>query len=451
MKRRTFLSSLGVAGVAAASGSRLFGAESKSRPKLGLIGCGWYGGRTLEIFACSGKVEIISLCDVNAQALKKTLEAVARYQSTVPKTFTDYRDMLRPGVHDIVIIATPNHWHALPAIAAMEAGADVHLEKPVGHDVMEGEALVAAARRHRRVVQVNTQRRSTPHFAEARDKYIRTGKLGTIGLVETYSYLNARLTEIVPDAVPPSHLNYDLWLGPAPVTPFKAIKESRGWRNFMDYGNGLVGDVGVHMVDATRWLLGLGWPTSIRSTGGIYVDKQTSADTPDTQRSVFSYPGLDVSWEHRTWGASPLGPSRHWTDQWGLRLIGKNGSLNLTLLGYEYTPADGGPKEGFNLFSKTGDLENIDYSNEADFLQEAETRHCADFLQARETRSRPVADIEEGHISTACCELANIAQQVGRTIAYDPATRTIVGDAEATRLLAKPYRTPWVRPVPVAV
>lgn len=132
-------------------------------------------------------------------------------------------------------------------------------------------------------------------------------------------------------------------------------------------------------------------------------------------------------------------------------MIGKNGSLNLTLLGYEFTPAAGGPREGIHLFSKTGDLENIDYADERDFLEDTETSHSVDFMKARATRGRPVADIEEGHISTACCQLANISQKLGRPLVYNPATRSIRGDAQATQLLAKTYREPWVHPDPEKV
>jgi hypothetical protein len=159
----------------------------------------------------------------------------------VPRTFEDYREMLDSGEHDIVMVATPDHWHALPAIAAMKAGADVYLEKPVSVDVIEGEALVAAARKYGRVVQVNTQRRSNPLYLEARDKYITQRQAGKIGLVETYSYLGSEgwtAGSDDPDAPVPAHLNYDLWTGPAPLLPFKAIKEDRGWRAFMEYGNG---------------------------------------------------------------------------------------------------------------------------------------------------------------------------------------------------------------------
>ena len=185
MNRRSFVSTLAVAGAAVATRSRLLAADSKPRPRVGVIGSGWYGGVNLGGFARRTKGGVVSLCDVNEHALQKTLQLVAKHQAAVPRTYVDYREMLAAGGHDIVIVATPDHWHALPALAAIQAGADVYLEKPVGVDVIEGEALVAAARKYGRVVQVNTQRRSNPLYVEARDKYIRSGRLGRIALVET--------------------------------------------------------------------------------------------------------------------------------------------------------------------------------------------------------------------------------------------------------------------------
>ena len=448
MNRRSFISSLAVAGTAvAATPSRLLAAGPNARPRVGLIGCGWYGGGHLESMAKTGQVEIASLCDPNQKALAETLKLTAKLQSAVPKTFVNFREMLASTHHDIVIVGTPDHWHTLPAIAAMQAGADVYLEKPISVDVMEGEALVAAARKYDRVVQVNTQRRSNPCYAEARDKYLRSGRLGNIGLVEAYSYLPGRPTEVVRRTPPPAHLDYELWTGPAPLRPYQPVIESLGWRAFMEYGNGQIGDLGVHIVDYVRWMLGLSWPQSIQSTGGIYVDRESSANISDTQRSVLHYPNLDVSWEHRTWGTSPI-PPRHWTDQWGARFMWKNGTLNVSMLGYDYTPADGGPREGFHMLSATRDLENVDFSDWGTVYDDVQKRHMADFLQARATRSRPVADVEEGHISTACCVLANLSQELGRALAYDPISRTVVNDAEATRRLSRPYRGPWVHPTP---
>jgi len=452
MNRRTFVSSLAVAGAAVATSSRLLATESKPRIRVGIIGCGWYAGVNYEALVRNADVEVVSLCDVNEHSLQSTLKRVAQHQAAVPQTFVDYRELLAAAAHDVVIVATPDHWHALPAIAAMQAGADLYLEKPVGVDVIEGEALVAAARKYNRVVQVNTQRRSNPLYLEAREKYLTSGRLGKIGLVETYSYLGSEgwSPGPIPDAPVPAHLNYNLWTGPAPRLPFKAVMEDRGWRAFMEFGNGPIGNLGVHMIDKVRWLLGLGWPESVYSSGGKYVYQDSFSNLSDTQKAVFRYPGLDLSWEHRMWGASPI-PKRHWSDQWGARFVGEKGTLNMTMLEYAFTPADGGPREGVHMLSKTGDLENVDFSGQNSAYYETENRHVKNFLAARANRSRPVADIEEGHISSACCELANLSLQLGRELRYDPKTRTIPGDPEATRLLARPYRAPWAHPDPARV
>jgi len=197
-------------------------------------------------------------------------------------------------------------------------------------------------------------------------------------------------------------------------------------------------------------LLGLGWPESIASSGGIYLYKKSFSNVSDTQRSVFHYPDLDVSWEHRMWGRSPI-PQRHWSDQWGARFLGEHGTLNLTMFEYVFEPVDGGSREGRNLMSTSGNLENVDFNRAAQAFQETENRHVLDFMAARETRSRPLADIEEGHISSAMCELANLSQELGRPLVYDPKSRTIPGDPLATRRLARPYRSPWEHPDPANV
>lgn len=449
MNRRKFVSSLAVAGAAVATRPNLFAADSATKPKVGLVGCGWYGGVNLESLMRNASVEVVSLCDPNARNLQEMTKAVQTLQPTAPRGFADYREMLKSMHHDIVIVATPDHWHALPALAAIQAGADVILEKPISLDVIEGEALVAAARKYDRVVHVNTQRRSTKCLAEARDKYLRTGRLGAIGLVEVYSYLPGRPAGVLPDGPVPAHLDYELWAGPAPKLPYKPALESKLWRAFNEYGNGQIGDLGVHLFDAVRWMLDLRWPDSIRSTGGIFVDKQATANITDTQRCVFSYPGVDVSWEHRTWGLSPI-PQRHWTDQWGAKFIGKEGTLTITLLGYEFAPANGGPREGFHMMSKSGNLENLDF-NQQQPLTDLQSWHTQAFLTARANRTRSIADVEEGHISTACCILANLAQDLGRPVRYDPKTRTVIDDPEATKRLARPYRAPWVHPDPANV
>jgi len=447
MHRRSFVSTLATAGAATLTAPSILGAAAKPKPTVGVIGAGWYGGVNLASLFRHVGVEAVALCDPNAQHLAETLERVANFQSAVPRTYANYRDMLADGAPDIVIVSTPDHWHALPAIEAMQAGSDVFLEKPVGVDVLEGEALVATAREYDRVVQVNTQRRSLPIFHTVKNKFIRTGRLGRIGRVETYCYTQGQtrgFEEVVPV---PGHLDYDIWTGPAPMLPFTPRKEDRGWRRYTAYGNGLIGDMGVHKIDIARWMLDLGWPTRIMSTGGIKFPERSDATIKDHQQAVFEFPDFNLTWDHRTWGGSPIRPVRHWSDHWGVRIIGLAGTLDVTMLHYTFTSADGEVVESWHALSPDGDPANADFSQGSNgWIGVAEKYHAEDFMRARENRGRCIADIEEGHISSACCVLANLAVELGRPLRYDPQTRTIPGDAEATAKLARPYRGPWEHP-----
>jgi predicted dehydrogenase len=188
-------------------------------------------------------------------------------------------------------------------IAACEAGADVYCQKPISVDVVEGQAMVASARKHKRVVQVGTQRRSTPHLVEARDRVIKEGKLGKVGLVEIYCYYHMRNDENPPVSKVPDFFDYEMWTGPAPLRPYDSpmykdlnapLPHRRWWRTFMEYGNGITGDMCIHMLDMVRWMLDLGWPKSIASTGGIYVQKKARSNISDTQTATFAYPDFDV-------------------------------------------------------------------------------------------------------------------------------------------------------------
>ncbi len=450
MNRRSFVSTLATAGAVAATAPRLFGRSPSPSPTVGVVGSGWYGGVNLSSLVRYAGARVTALVDVNTRHLAKSLDLVAGLQTEVPRTFSHYDAMLADAVPDIVIVATPDHWHALPAIAAMQAGADVFLEKPIGVDVLEGEALVAAARKYGSVVQVNTQRRSWPIYAKVKEAFIESGRLGDIGTVETYCFIGmgrGGSSAVVPV---PAHLDYDQWTGPAPLLPFKARKEDRGWRRYQAYGNGIVGDMAVHQVDVARWMLGLGWPTRISSTGGIRFPEDSDATTTDHQHCVFEYPNLTMTWEHRTWGAPPR-PSHHWSDNWGVRLIGTAGTIDVTQLHYTFTPTGSGPVERFHVLSPDGDPANADLRK--DYLPQdaAEENHARDFMAARASRGRPVADIEEGHISSASCQLANVALELGRPVSYDPVDRVVRGDPEATARLARPYRTGWERPDPANV
>ena len=302
MNRRDFLN-LGAVSLASSALQPAFAQVLGSKPKrVGLIGCGWYGKCDLLRLIQVAPVEVVSLCDVDRQMLEDAATLVATRQASKkkPRTYRDYREMLKQRDLDLVLIATPDHWHALPMIAAVEAGADIYVQKPISLDVVEGQAMLAAARKHGRVVQVGTQRRSTPHLIEARDRIIREGKLGKIGHVDIYCYYHMRTRDNPPDTAPPESLDYEFWTGPAPLRPYNKIVHPRGWRAFKEYGNGIVGDMCIHMLDMVRWMLELGWPKRISSSGGILVEKNSKANIPDTQTATFEFPELNVVWQHRS-------------------------------------------------------------------------------------------------------------------------------------------------------
>jgi predicted dehydrogenase len=211
-------------------------ARARKPRRVALIGCGWYGKCDLLRLIQVEPVEVVALCDVDKKMLAEAAEIVASRQASKkrPRTHGDYRELLAEKDVELALIATPDHWHALPMIAAVEAGADVYVQKPISVDIVEGQAMLAAARRTGRVVQVGTQRRSTPHLIEARDEIIRAGKLGRVGLVEICCYYHMRTKENPPDTAPPDNLDYEMWTGPAPMRPYNSLVHPRRWRSFME-------------------------------------------------------------------------------------------------------------------------------------------------------------------------------------------------------------------------
>ena len=446
MNRRHFVRTAGAAGVALAAG-RSFAEEPAAgmAKRVGLIGCGWYGKCDLFRLIQVAPVDVVSLCDVDQKMLAGAAEMVGQRQKSrkKPRTYGDYRAMLKEKDLDIVLVATPDHWHALPMIAAVEAGADVYVQKPISVDVVEGQAMVAAARKHNRVVQVGTQRRSTPHLVDARKQIIREGKLGKIGLVEIYCYYHMRARENPPDTDPPADLDYQMWTGPAPLRPYNKLVHPRSWRAFMEYGNGIVGDMCIHMLDMVRWMLDLGWPKRIASSGGILVDKASKSNITDTQTATFEFEQFPVNWTHRTWGhaADPDYP-------WGATIYGEKGTLKASVQRWDFIPAGSKAPSKSGTWLNEGDKYPEDATEKELELHVASANraHQRDFLKAIATHGKPVADIEEGHISTASCILANLAMKLGRTLTWDAAKQQVAGDDEANTLLRRPYRAPWTHP-----
>jgi len=444
VNRRTFLLGSIASGLAMA-GPRAFAQAQAKKYRTALIGCGWYGTSDLLRLIQVAPVEVVALCDPDRNMLATTAELVVQRQklSKAPPTYNDYRRLLKDHTPELVLIGTPDHWHALQMIAAVEAGADVYVQKPISVDVLEGEAMVAAARKCNRVVQVGTQRKSTPHLIDVKKQVVEAGLLGQVGHVDLCCYIPMRANGNPPLEPVPDFLDYEMWTGPAPLRPYDGLPHKRWWRTFMEYGNGIMGDMCVHMLDTARWMLGLGWPKRISSAGGIFVQKEGKSNIADTQTATFEYEGLNVVWQHRTWG-SPVDPQY----PWALTLYGDKGTLKASTMRADFTPKDpaGKPIHFECLFEREKYPEDVTEKGIELNAAPATRRHMLDFLAAVEKRSRPVADIEEGHISTASCILANVAMQLGRTLSYDPAKREVTGDPEATRLLRRPYRQPWQHP-----
>lgn len=450
MRRREFLKSTSIATAAASLpwfARSVHSFDETKPPRVGVIGSGWYGKvdlfRLLEI----SDAEVVALCDVDQKMLEQAADLTAERQKSgnKPLLFKDYRTMLAEHPFDIVIIGTPDHWHALPTIAACQAGADVYCQKPISVDVIEGEAMVAAARKYKRVVQIGTQRRSTPHLLEARDRYIDSGRLGKIGLVEICSYFTGRQNVDPALGEPPETFDYDFWTGPAPLLPFRPAVHPVKWRAFMEYGNGQMGDLCVHFLDLARYFLKLGWPKRIASTGGIYVDKENVSTIPDTQTASFEYEDLQIQWTNRTWG-QPNDKAY----PWAAIFHGSVGTLKLDLRKYEFQPVgDGEVEHGKFVLEEMTELEKQEPRNDA-ASNAATRRHMKNFLECIKTRELPVADVHQGHISTATCIMANLSMILGQSLDLDPKTGRRLGD-EATKILARDYREPWVHPTAASV
>ena len=459
MKRRQFLqttaaSAFAAAPLAQAQTERDGSLKQPEEPlRVALIGAGWYGKVDLLRLLQVHDAEVVALADVDSKMADEAASIIAGRQRSgqKPTLYEDYRKLLATESLDAVLIDTPDHWHALPMIDACNAGLDVWVQKPISVDVREGQAMVAAARKNDRVVQVGLQRRSTPHLIDAKRDIVDAGLLGEIGHAEVCCYYHMRAGGHPEPTSPPDNLNYDLWTGPAPLLPYTELQHPRKWRAFMEYSNGIVGDMCVHMYDTVRWILGMGWPQSVSSDGGILVQNDALANTTDTQTATFDHTheslpncpdGLTVHWTHRSWGDAPDSDY-----PWAFVLYGSKGTLKADVNKFEFKPRGGGESiKGTALFEYEKYPEDKDEKDLERHVASAIRGHMRDWLNCIVTRGKPVADIEQAHISTASCILANISLAVGRTLEWDADAGEIVGDDKANELLKRTYRSPYQHP-----
>ncbi len=450
MNRRHFLKTGGAAAAGlAASKSGLFAAEENKPLRVGLIGCGWYGKTDLLHLIQVAPVDVVGLCDVDTRTRETAADIVAKRQLSKkrPPLYGDYRKFLAEQRPEIVLIGTPDHWHCLPLVEACQAGADVYVQKPISYDVIEGQAMVAAARKHRRTVQVGLERRSPPHILEARDRFVRAGKLGKIAYVDIHSYYGSG-NDFGAVSAPPPGLDWEMYVGPAAWRDYSPGIHPRRWRDCREFSNGQTGDLCVHLFDVTRMFLDLRWPKTISSTGGILMRKPGSKiNVHDTQTAYFDYGDIKVVWTQRNWGQNPE-PQY----PWGVTYYGDKGTLKLSVWSYDFIPKDGSsPVHADFVDERDKYPEDLQHKETEIFAAPANRRNMLNFVQSRRTGQRPVADIEEGYISTACCILANLSMELGRSLHWDGDAGKVVGDDEANRRLTRAYRSPWKHPTPADV
>jgi predicted dehydrogenase len=444
MNRRQFIQSTAATVALSTIPAYVAHAQDQKTYRVGLIGSGWYGKSDLFRLIQVAPVEVVSIADPDQKMREGAAKTTAERQKSgkTPRTYNDYRDLLKEKDLDIVLVGSPDHWHALHCIAAVEAGAHVYCQKPISVDVLEGEAMIATARRRNKVVQIGTQRKSTPHLIEAKKKFVDSGMLGKIGHVDVCCYIPMRANGNPPTQPVPEFLDYEMWTGPAPLRPYDGLPHKRWWRTFMEFGNGITGDMCVHMLDTARWMLNLGWPKRISSAGGIYVQKGGKSNISDTQVATYEYPEYNVVWQHRTWGTSP-DPKY----PWALFIYGDKGTLKASTMMYDFIPQGRGEAiHGDVVYEKEKYPEDVKEPDIELNAAPATRLHMKDFINAIQNQTKPIADIQEGHISTASCILANLSMKLGRPLVYDQAKRQVTGDEEATRLLKRPYRDPWKHP-----
>ena len=422
--RRTFVKTgAAIAAGAALASSRAYGANERIR--LGVIGVGNRGGQVINATQPHADAEIVAICDVYKPFLAETAEKLGGNLSQ----HGDFRELLDRKDIDAVIVATPDHWHAIQTIDACNAGKDVYVEKPLSLTIVEGRKMVEAARRSDRVVQVGTHRRSGNMYAEIAE-LVQRGDIGKVTVCRSY-----RITNMAPtgmgksaDAEPPADLDWDLWLGPAAMRPYRdtiAPYKFRWWKEYSSQ----IANWGVHFIDAIRWAIGEEAPSSVVSIGGIYAVTD-DRNIPDTMETVFETPSgcLIIFGQYEASGAPALKRGE-------MEIRGTLGTLYADDRGYEIIPEKGGqfqdsiPRmEPVNVKSQDGDLTQ---------------QHVRNFLDCVKSRQKPTADVEIGHRSTTFSHLGNIALATRSRLDWDAQAERITNNEAANAMLHYEYRAPW--------
>ena len=430
LKRRQFLATS--AGVTM-SAPFVLGAPRGKKYRTALIGAGWWGKVITEMALQSDTVKMVAVCDVDQSMVDSGVKLVQDLAGDTPKQYKDYRELLEKEKPEICIVATPDHWHPLITIACCEAGAHVYVEKPVSHTILEGRAMINAARAADRMVQVGTHRRVTPHGISAY-KFLKSGGAGKIGMVRAFvpgAAAAGQPGKASPDQEPPEGLDWDMWCGPAPYRAYNPAIHPKKWRQFLDYANGQIGDC-VHWTDQIMWVLGDDrHPTTVSAIGGTFIrDKSALADAPDTLDVHWEFDDVIATWEHRQYAGNNQEKARI-----GCYFYGDKGVCHV------------GWGEGWTFYPLDKKADTI---HENPQLHQPGAQNVpelwADFIDAIEKKRRPICDIEIGHHSTVMSLLGMLSWKLGRSVEWDGEKERCINDPEANKLLKRDYRAPWNYP-----
>jgi predicted dehydrogenase len=444
LSRRRFLKSGSIAAFTAASWSRVFGANE--RAGIGVIGVGLMGRIHLRNFSAQPDARVVAVAETH----RPRLDAAAELAGGAAK-FADFRRLLDIKAIDAVVIATPDHWHALMAMMACAAGKDVYVEKPLTLFVREGRWMVEVARRHKRVVQVGTQQRSGPHYQQAR-RLIQDGRLGKLVSVQCNFLRNVSPGfGNPPDGRPPPELDYELWLGPAPARAYNPNRALYHFRWYWDYSGGQMTNLGAHSLDTIHWITGVKGPAAIASAGGRYFLKD-NCETPDVQDTILEYPGFHALCQIRECAAGFGRASLA-----GVEFHGDKGSMLLGRDGYEIVPnkrenptnivariMGGHPVGGPQPVVEPGEQYWTEPARDTSGdTKDQCVRHVRNFLDCVKSRKEPNSDLESAHRVATVCHLANLSLRTGRKLRWDAEREEVVGDPEGSAMLERPYRKPW--------
>ena len=462
--RRSFVSSAaaGVAGglvtgrpaMSQTATSRQGVAGANDRIRLGFIGVGGMGRSHLNNFQQHDDVQVVTVCDVWEVNRLRAQKMTERQKTGLATMEADFRRVIDRKDLDAVVVATSDHWHAIPMILACQAGKDVYVEKPISHNVKEGRAMVDAARKHDRVVQVGTQQRSGLHFQEAIE-VVQSGTLGKIHRIHAWNVGNNAPAGLgrPADGPVPAGLDWDAYLGPAPKVPFNPNRFIFQFRWFWDYAGGMMTDWGIHLLDLALWGMKQTAPRSVYAVGGNFV-LDDNRETPDTIDAIYEFPGFICTYSNRT------GNAYHGAGKgYGIEFYGTDATLFLDRSGFEVIPETGGTRAAPTP-QYLSEQEAVLPPWKRQWSGPSQARvmgmragtsdqnlsHIRNFLDCMRSRKRPNSDIELGHLSTAMCLLGNVSYRTGHKLAWDAAKEECVGDAKANALLSREYRAPYTLP-----